>query len=68
MSQESQGKDFRVLQAAMAVVAGAAAYMKRREPSGDAFGEGSAGSALAAPFGAVGGAFGWLRNKIPGTV
>lgn len=53
------------MQAAVAVIAGAATYMQRRTPSGDAFG-GSSGSSLAAPFAAVGGAFGWIKNKIPG--
>ena len=58
-------EDTCLIQAAVAVIAGAASYMQRRTPSGDAFG-GSSGSTLTAPFAAVGSAFGWIKNKIPG--
>ena len=49
------------------MIAVAATYMQKRTPSGDAFGS-SSGSILTAPFAAVGGAFGWIKDKIPGSV
>ena len=55
------------MQAAFAVIAGAATYMQRRTYSADAFGGSTTGSAFAAPFSAVGDALRWLKDRIPGT-
>lgn len=54
------------LQAAVAVISGAAVYMQRRTPSADAFGGSSGGSVLFAPFAAVGSGLVWVKDRIPG--